>query len=44
MKVLYDGAHVGLMGAPADTALEAGGEVIGVIPQPLVDRAIAHAG
>ena len=33
--------RVGLMGALADTALEAGGEVVGVIPQQLVDREIA---
>jgi uncharacterized protein (TIGR00730 family) len=42
--VVYGGAHRGLMGILADTALEAGGEVIGVIPQALVDREIAHTG
>jgi uncharacterized protein (TIGR00730 family) len=42
--VVYGGAHVGLMGVVADTALEAGAEVIGVIPQGLVDREIAHTG
>ena len=42
--IVYGGAHRGLMGILADTALEAGGEVIGVIPQALVDREIAHAG
>jgi uncharacterized protein (TIGR00730 family) len=42
--VVYGGAHKGLMGILADTALAAGGEVIGVIPQALVDREIAHAG
>ena len=35
---------VGLMGLLADAALEAGGEVVGVIPQQLVDREIAHRG
>jgi uncharacterized protein (TIGR00730 family) len=40
--VVYGGASVGLMGAVADGALGAGGEVIGVIPQRLVDREIAH--
>jgi hypothetical protein len=42
--VVYGGAHVGLMGVLADAALAEGGEVIGVIPQALVDREIAHAG
>jgi uncharacterized protein (TIGR00730 family) len=40
--LVYGGASVGLMGAVADAALEAGGEVVGVIPQALVDREIAH--
>ena len=38
------GAHVGLMGTLADAALAGGGHVIGVIPQSLVDREIAHPG
>ncbi len=42
--VVYGGAEVGLMGTIADAALEAGGEVVGVIPQALVDREIAHTG
>ncbi len=42
--VVYGGASVGLMGAVADAALAAGGEVVGVIPQSLVDREIAHPG
>jgi uncharacterized protein (TIGR00730 family) len=42
--VVYGGAHVGLMGVVADAALAAGGEVIGVIPQALVDKEIAHRG
>ena len=41
--LVYGGASVGLMGAVADAALEAGGEVIGVIPRTLVDREVAHA-
>jgi len=44
IELVYGGAHVGLMGAVADAALEAGGQVIGVIPQSLVDREIAHPG
>lgn len=42
--LVYGGAHVGLMGAVAEAALAAGGEVIGVIPQSLVDKEIAHRG
>ena len=44
MRVVYGGASVGLMGAVADAALAAGGEVVGVIPQHLVDREVAHPG
>lgn len=40
--VVYGGARVGLMGALADAALAAGGEVIGVIPQALWEREVAH--
>jgi hypothetical protein len=40
--VVYGGGQVGLMGVLADTAMAAGGEVIGVIPQALVDREIGH--
>jgi uncharacterized protein (TIGR00730 family) len=40
--VVYGGGHVGLMGTVADAALAAGGEVIGVIPQALVDAELAH--
>ena len=42
--LVYGGSNVGLMGALADSALAAGGEVIGVIPQSLVDREVAHRG
>ncbi len=42
--LVYGGAAVGLMGAVADACLAAGGEVIGVMPQSLVDREVAHAG
>jgi uncharacterized protein (TIGR00730 family) len=44
LGVVYGGGRVGLMGALADAALAAGGEVIGVIPQELVDRELAHGG
>lgn len=42
--LVYGGGNVGLMGVIADAALAAGGEVIGVIPQALADREIAHTG
>lgn len=42
--VVYGGASVGLMGALADAAQAAGGEVIGVIPRSLVEREVAHTG
>jgi uncharacterized protein (TIGR00730 family) len=42
--LVYGGTSVGLMGAAADAALAGGGEVIGVLPQRLQDREIAHRG
>jgi uncharacterized protein (TIGR00730 family) len=42
--LLYGGATVGLMGAVADAALAAGGEVVGVIPDVIMDREIGHKG
>ena len=42
--VVYGGGRLGLMGAVADAALEAGGEVIGVIPDLLVGAEVAHQG
>ena len=45
LGVVYGGASIGLMGALADGALEAGGEVIGVIPQRLVEvEEVPHSG
>jgi uncharacterized protein (TIGR00730 family) len=44
LRLIYGGAMVGLMGELADSALAAGGEVVGVIPVALVEREIAHAG
>ena len=44
LRLVYGGASVGLMGAVADAALAAGGEVVGVIPQHLMDREVAHDG
>ncbi len=42
--LVYGGASIGIMGAIADTVLHEGGEVVGVIPQSLVDKEIAHHG
>lgn len=42
--LVYGGGRVGLMGAVADACLAVGGHVIGVIPQALVDKEVAHAG
>jgi uncharacterized protein (TIGR00730 family) len=44
LRLVYGGAHVGLMGLIADTALAAGAEVVGVIPKVLVDWEVAHTG
>ena len=44
LRLVYGGASVGLMGVVADTALAAGGHVVGVMPQHLVDKEIAHRG
>jgi len=42
--LVYGGASVGIMGEIADTVLARGGEVIGVIPQALVDKEVSHTG
>ncbi len=42
--MVYGGGRLGLMGALADAALAAGGEVVGVIPEALVHAEIAHPG
>ncbi len=42
LGLVYGGGSVGLMGAVADAALAAGGEVIGVIPEVLQIRELAH--
>ncbi len=44
LELVYGGARVGLMGAIADSALAAGANVIGVIPNGLVEAEVAHAG
>lgn len=42
--LVYGGGDVGLMGVLADAVLGGGGEVIGVIPEALVRKEVAHAG
>jgi len=44
ITLVYGGGHVGMMGMIADAALSAGGEVIGVIPETLRTRELAHDG
>lgn len=44
IRIIYGGARVGLMGAVADGAMDNGGTVIGVIPDFLETKEIAHAG
>jgi uncharacterized protein (TIGR00730 family) len=42
LALVYGGAAVGIMGVLADTVLAAGGKVVGVIPQALVAKEVAH--
>ena len=42
--LIYGGAKVGLMGAVAEACLRGGGTVVGVIPEVLVDKEVAHDG
>ena len=44
LQLVYGGGNVGLMGIVANAVLEAGGEVIGVIPEQLVNWEVAHKG
>ncbi|MGE3276552.1 MAG: TIGR00730 family Rossman fold protein [Vicinamibacterales bacterium] len=44
LRLVYGGGNIGLMGIVADAVLEAGGQVTGVIPRPMVEREIAHTG
>ena len=44
IALVYGGSNVGLMGAVADSVLQAGGHAIGVIPRSLVDREVDHRG
>lgn len=42
VDLVYGGGHSGMMGAAADGALSAGGRVIGIIPEHLMEREAAH--
>ena len=42
LGLVYGGAQIGLMGLVADATLASAGEVIGVIPETLADREVAH--
>ena len=44
IRLVYGGGRIGLMGIVADAALAAGGEVLGVIPEFLTRREVAHEG
>jgi hypothetical protein len=44
IRLVYGGANVGIMGLLADAVLQLGGEVIGVIPEALVQKEVAHTG
>ena len=44
IELVYGGAKVGTMGALADSALAAGGRVIGIMPQAIVEKEVAHEG
>ena len=43
-RLVYGGGNIGLMGVVADSVLAGGGEVIGIIPQNLMDREVGHRG
>ncbi|MBE9604612.1 TIGR00730 family Rossman fold protein [Acetobacteraceae bacterium H6797] len=42
LGLVYGGGHVGLMGITADSAMQAGSEVIGIIPEVLMRREVGH--
>src|ERR1700733_5605923 len=44
LEIVYGGGHVGLMGIVADAALQAGGRVIGIIPEHIRAQEIQHTG
>jgi uncharacterized protein (TIGR00730 family) len=44
LGLVYGGGNIGLMGELADSMLQAGGEVIGVIPRALMEKEVGHRG
>ena len=44
VELVYGGGRLGLMGLVADAAIAAGGQVIGVIPEFMVQKEVAHTG
>lgn len=44
IRLVYGGASIGIMAAVANAALAEGGEVVGIIPQSLVEREVSHPG
>ncbi len=44
LGLVYGGGRIGLMGVVADAVLAQGGQVIGIIPQPMIAREIWHSG
>jgi uncharacterized protein (TIGR00730 family) len=44
ISLVFGGSNVGLMRVIADTMMEAGGKVIGVMPHTLIEREVAHKG
>lgn len=42
IELVYGGSRLGMMGRLADTMLDEGGRVVGIIPRALVDREVAH--
>lgn len=44
LRLIYGGGNVGLMGVVADAVLAGGGEVVGVIPEQMINREMAHVG
>jgi uncharacterized protein (TIGR00730 family) len=44
VRIVYGGARVGMMGALAESARHAGGDIVGVMPRAIFDREIGHTG
>jgi len=44
LELVYGGGNVGLMGVVADTMIEGGGKVTGVIPSSLMEKEVGHTG